>query len=110
MIQIEIDKDSGFCFGVTTAIEKAEYELNRMSVLTNHNCTLYCLGDIVHNGMEVERLHAQGLKTINHEELRKLHDVKVLLRAQRNGPVRSKSVTILRFSVCPCPSNVPLKG
>lgn len=86
MIQIEIDKDSGFCFGVTTAIEKAEYELNRMSMLTNHNCTLYCLGDIVHNGMEVERLHAQGLKTINHEELRKLHDVKVLLRAHGEPP------------------------
>lgn len=86
MIQIEIDKDSGFCFGVTTAIEKAEDELNRMSVLTNHNCTLYCLGDIVHNGMEVERLHAQGLKTINHEELRKLHDVKVLLRAHGEPP------------------------
>ena len=86
MIQIEIDKDSGFCFGVTTAIEKAEYELNRMSVLKNHNCTLYCLGDIVHNGMEVERLHAQGLKTINHEELRKLHDVKVLLRAHGEPP------------------------
>ena len=86
MIQIEIDKDSGFCFGVTTAIEKAEDELNRMSMLTNHNCTLYCLGDIVHNGMEVERLHAQGLKTINHEELRKLHDVKVLLRAHGEPP------------------------
>ena len=79
MIQIEIDNGSGFCFGVTTAINKAEEELA-------HGGTLYCLGDIVHNGMECERLREMGLITINHEELRELHDVKVLLRAHGEPP------------------------
>ena len=79
MIQIEIDNGSGFCFGVTTAIKKAEEELAQGK-------TLYCLGDIVHNGMECERLRQMGLITINHEEMRKLHDVKVLLRAHGEPP------------------------
>ena len=79
MIQIEIDSGSGFCFGVTTAISKAEEELSRSD-------TLYCLGDIVHNGMEVERLHLQGLQTIDHSQLSQLHDVKVLLRAHGEPP------------------------
>jgi 4-hydroxy-3-methylbut-2-enyl diphosphate reductase len=79
MIQIEIDNGSGFCFGVTTAINKAEEELA-------HGGTLYCLGDIVHNGMECERLREMGLITINHDDLRKLHDVKMLLRAHGEPP------------------------
>ena len=79
MIHIEIDNGSGFCFGVTTAIKKAEEELAKGN-------TLYCLGDIVHNGMEVERLHEQGLVTINHDDLSRLHDVKVLLRAHGEPP------------------------
>lgn len=79
MIYIEIDSSSGFCFGVTTAIKKAEEELAK-------GTTLYCLGDIVHNGMEVERLHTRGLITINHDQLKKLHDVKVLLRAHGEPP------------------------
>jgi 4-hydroxy-3-methylbut-2-en-1-yl diphosphate reductase len=79
MIQIEIDSGSGFCFGVTTAISKAEEELSRSD-------TLYCLGDIVHNGMEVERLHLQGLQTIDLSQLSQLHDVKVLLRAHGEPP------------------------
>jgi len=79
MIQIEIDEGSGFCFGVTTAIKKAQEELASGK-------TLYCLGDIVHNGMEVERLHAQGLVTINHQQMEKLSDVKVLLRAHGEPP------------------------
>ncbi len=79
MIQIEIDSGSGFCFGVTTAIKKAEEELAAGK-------TLYCLGDIVHNSMEVERLHSKGLVTINHDQLRELHDVKVLLRAHGEPP------------------------
>ena len=82
MLTIEIDCGSGFCFGVTTAIKKAEEELEK--------CTgkpvLYCLGDIVHNGMEVERLAAKGLVTINHDQLKELHDVKVLLRAHGEPP------------------------
>ena len=78
-LQIEIDSGSGFCFGVTTAIKKAEEEL-----AGGH--TLYCLGDIVHNGMECERLRQMGLITINHDEMKRLHDVKVLLRAHGEPP------------------------
>jgi len=80
VLQIEIDSGSGFCFGVTTAIQKAEEELK------NHDAPLYCLGDIVHNSMECERLRRMGLITINHDELRQLHDVKVLLRAHGEPP------------------------
>ena len=79
MIQIEIDNGSGFCFGVTTAIKKAEEELAQGE-------TLYCLGDIVHNGMECERLRQMGLITINHDEMHELHHVKVLLRAHGEPP------------------------
>lgn len=79
MLQIEIDEGSGFCFGVTTAIKKAEEELAK-------GTKLYCLGDIVHNSMEVERLTQQGLITINHDQLRELHDATVLLRAHGEPP------------------------
>ena len=79
MLQIEIDSGSGFCFGVTTAIRKAEEELEKGDFL-------YCLGDIVHNGMECERLKDMGLVTINHADMRELHDVKVLLRAHGEPP------------------------
>ena len=79
VLQIEIDNGSGFCFGVTTAIQKAEEELQQGN-------KLYCLGDIVHNGMECERLKEMGLITINHEEMRQLHNVKVLLRAHGEPP------------------------
>ena len=78
-LSIEIDNGSGFCFGVTTAIRKAEEELAK-------GTTLYCLGDIVHNGMECERLQQMGLVTINHDDLRRLHNVKVLLRAHGEPP------------------------
>ncbi len=79
MIQIEIDNGSGFCFGVTTAIKKAEEELAKGE-------KLYCLGDIVHNGRECDRLREMGLITINHEEMEQLHDAKVLLRAHGEPP------------------------
>jgi 4-hydroxy-3-methylbut-2-enyl diphosphate reductase len=79
MVNIEIDSGSGFCFGVTTAIQKAEEELAKGNML-------YCLGDIVHNGQECERLKRMGLITINHEEFAQLHDVKVLLRAHGEPP------------------------
>lgn len=78
-MQIEIDSGSGFCFGVTTAIRKAEEELAGGK-------TLYCLGDIVHNGMECERLRRMGLITINHDEMSRLEGVKVLLRAHGEPP------------------------
>lgn len=79
MANVEIDKSSGFCFGVVTAIHKAEEELAKGG-------TLYCLGDIVHNSREVERLKAMGLITINHEEFSRLHHAKVLLRAHGEPP------------------------
>lgn len=79
MAIIEIDPGSGFCFGVTTAIQKAEEEINRGG-------TLYCLGDIVHNSDEVGRLERKGLKIIDHKDIADLHDVKLLLRAHGEPP------------------------
>lgn len=79
MATIEIDSKSGFCFGVVTAICKAEEELEKTG-------RLYCLGDIVHNSDEVERLRQKGLITITHEEMQHLHNVKVLLRAHGEPP------------------------
>ena len=78
-MQVEIDHGSGFCFGVTTAIKKAEEELAKGE-------TLYCLGDIVHNSMECERLQKMGLVTIDHAQMATLHGVKVLLRAHGEPP------------------------
>ncbi len=79
MGKIEIDEKSGFCFGVVNAIKQAEEELAKGE-------TLYCLGDIVHNNLEVERLEKLGLKTINHEEFSNLKNAKVLLRAHGEPP------------------------
>ncbi len=76
---IDIDHKSGYCFGVEFAIQMAEDELDEAGVL-------YCLGDIVHNGMEVNRLAAKGLQVINYEELAKLRDCKVLIRAHGEPP------------------------
>ena len=73
-----IDENSGFCFGVTTAIETAERELQKGK--------LFCLGDIVHNGQEVDRLDKLGLETIDYDDLRTLHNVRVLLRAHGEPP------------------------
>ena len=78
-IQVEIDRNSGFCFGVVNAIKKAENELDGRE-------TLYCLGDIVHNSLEVERLRKLGLRTITHDEMANLRNRKVLLRAHGEPP------------------------
>ena len=75
---VTIDENSGFCFGVTTAIETAERELQKG--------TLFCLGDIVHNGQEVKRLDKLGLETIDYDDLRTLRNVRVLLRAHGEPP------------------------
>lgn len=79
MAKVEIDSKSGFCFGVVTAIRKAEEELEKGGIL-------YCLGDIVHNNEEVERLKEKGLITINHREFEQLKNAKVLLRAHGEPP------------------------
>jgi len=78
-MKVTIDTDSGFCFGVVFAIQMAEDELDKTG-------TLYCLGDIVHNNMEIERLTAKGLKIINHNQLKDLHDCTVLIRAHGEPP------------------------
>lgn len=78
-MKIQIDENSGFCFGVVYAIEMAESELESGN-------QLYCLGDIVHNDMEVKRLTDKGLKIIDHEQLRELKDCKVLIRAHGEPP------------------------
>ena len=77
-MKVTIDENSGFCFGVTTAIETAERELQKGQ--------LFCLGDIVHNGQEVERLDKLGLETIDYDDLRTLHNVRVLFRAHGEPP------------------------
>lgn len=79
MNKTEIDSKSGFCFGVVNAIKKAEEELAKGTVL-------YCLGDIVHNNLEVERLTKLGLRIIDHQEFAELKNVKVLLRAHGEPP------------------------
>ncbi len=77
-MKVTIDENSGFCFGVTTAIETAERKLQKGQ--------LFCLGDIVHNGQEVERLDKLGLETIDYDDLRTLHNVRVLFRAHGEPP------------------------
>lgn len=79
MIEVTIDKHSGFCFGVVYAIQMAEEYLMQ-------NGTLYCLGDIVHNDLEVSRLKAKGLQIIGHEDLEHLRDTAVLIRAHGEPP------------------------
>lgn len=97
-MKIEIDQGSGFCFGVTRAIGKAEEELAK-------DDQLYCLGDIVHNGRECDRLGQMGLVTINHEQMRQMHDAKVLLRAHGEPPstyelARERSINLID-ATCP---------
>jgi 4-hydroxy-3-methylbut-2-en-1-yl diphosphate reductase len=78
-MNVTIDKNSGYCFGVEFAIQMAEDEME--------NCEeLYCLGDIVHNGMEVQRLYEKGLRIIDREQLKELRDCKVLIRAHGEPP------------------------
>ena len=78
-MQVTIDDKSGFCFGVLYAIEMAENIL----VKDNH---LFCLGDIVHNDKEVDRLNKMGLEIIDHDKLKSLKDCKVLIRAHGEPP------------------------
>ncbi|MGB7526544.1 4-hydroxy-3-methylbut-2-enyl diphosphate reductase [Sphingobacterium cellulitidis] len=97
-LQVTIDKDSGFCFGVVYAIDMAEEILDRDGYL-------YCLGDIVHNDEEVARLKAKGLRIISHEELHDLKDEKVLIRAHGEAPetyrtALENSITLIDAS-CP---------
>lgn len=97
-LQVSIDRDSGFCFGVVYAIDMAE------DILDNEGY-LYCLGDIVHNDEEVERLKLKGLRIISHEQLKDLRDEKVLIRAHGEAPETYKlalenNITLIDAS-CP---------
>jgi 4-hydroxy-3-methylbut-2-enyl diphosphate reductase len=85
-MRVEIDNESGFCFGVLSAINKAEEELRKGD-------ELYCLGDIVHNGIECSRLQKLGLKTINHDEFKDLCNARVLLRAHGEPPSTYSTAT-----------------
>lgn len=98
MTNIEIDSRSGFCFGVVTAIRKAEEELDKGS-------QLFCLGDIVHNSAEVERLRTKGLVTITHADLSSLRNAKVLLRAHGEPPqtYRTAQVNGIEIIDATCP-------
>ncbi|MGJ3233928.1 4-hydroxy-3-methylbut-2-enyl diphosphate reductase [Marivirga sp.] len=78
-LKVTIDQDSGYCFGVEYAIRMAEDAMEDAG-------KLYCLGDIVHNDMEVKRLYEKGLRVINHEDLKDLQDCKVLIRAHGEPP------------------------
>jgi 4-hydroxy-3-methylbut-2-enyl diphosphate reductase len=78
-LNVEIDHNSGFCFGVVYAIEMAEDILEEQGYL-------YCLGDIVHNDEEVKRLEGKGLKIIDHAQLALLSNEKVLIRAHGEPP------------------------
>lgn len=103
MLQIEIDAGSGFCFGVTAAIRKAEEELEDHRIL-------YCLGDIVHNSRECERLRERGLVIIDHETFAQLRNVRVLLRAHGEPPstyeiARRNKITLVD-ATCPVVLNL----
>lgn len=96
--KVEIDSEGGFCFGVVRAIRNAEQELQAGG-------KLYCLGDIVHNSSEVERLQRIGLHTITHDEMEALHNVRVLLRAHGEPPstysmARRNGITVVD-ATCP---------
>ena len=97
-LNVTIDTKSGFCFGVEYAIEIAEEILNEEE-------RLYCLGDIVHNDQEVKRLEKMGLKIIDHDKLKKMRDVKVLIRAHGEPPstydIAIKNNITLMDASCP---------
>lgn len=101
-MQVEIDEHSGFCFGVVNAIRKAEQELEKG--------VLYCIGDIVHNDLEVERLVQKGLRTIGHGQFAGLRNCRVLFRAHGEPPVsyemaRENSIEVIDAS-CPVVLNL----
>ena len=97
-MNIEVDQKSGFCFGVDLAVKKAEEEIEKSG-------KVYCLGEIVHNDMEVKRLEEMGMITINQEQFRKLKNVTVLIRAHGEPPetykvAKENGITLIDAS-CP---------
>ena len=102
MVTVEIDPDSGFCYGVVRAICMAENELQ------NGN-TLFSLGDIVHNEPEVARLTRCGMHSINHDDLQQLRDVKILIRAHGEPPETYRMAACNHISVVDATCPVVLK-
>ncbi len=102
-VKIEIDKESGFCFGVQNAVNLAEQELFRTG-------NLYSLGSIVHNQVELDRLKSMGLKVIDYQEFGKLTNVKVLIRAHGEPPdiyaIAHKNNIELIDATCPIVSKL----
>ncbi|MDR0790612.1 MAG: 4-hydroxy-3-methylbut-2-enyl diphosphate reductase [Bacteroidales bacterium] len=97
-VKIEIDSSAGFCQGVVNAIKIAENELKKGE-------KIYCLGDIVHNKTEVERLKSLGLITISYEEFEKLSNCNVIVRAHGEPPstfetAKKRDITIIN-ATCP---------
>jgi len=105
-MKVEINTDSGFCFGVVKAIRMAESELNKRR-------SLYCLGAIVHNKVEVERLESLGIIIIGHEEFRKLRNSRVLFRAHGEPPetyeIAKKNNIEIIDATCPVVLNLQKK-
>lgn len=99
---VDIDTGSGFCFGVVNAIRKAEEVLEKEG-------TLYCLGDIVHNSEELDRLAKKGLIVVGHDELNRLHDVKLLLRAHGEPPSTYRIAQANRIEIIDATCPVVLK-
>ena len=104
-MEVRIDNHAGYCFGVVKAIGAAEEELA-------HSGSLYCLGDIVHNSAEVERLKNEGLCVIDHERLLQLSDCKVLIRAHGEPPstyaaARERGIELVDAT---CPIVLALQG
>jgi 4-hydroxy-3-methylbut-2-enyl diphosphate reductase len=98
-MKISIDASSGFCFGVVSAIERAE------KILSSADTTLYSLGDIVHNSEEVSRLKSMGLKVIDHEQYKRMRDITVLIRAHGEPPstyeiAKENNITLID-ATCP---------
>ncbi|MFA8449944.1 MAG: 4-hydroxy-3-methylbut-2-enyl diphosphate reductase [Bacteroidales bacterium] len=99
-MEILFDEGAGFCFGVNNAIKSVEDYLEE-----NNNKTLYCLGEIVHNQAEVARLEHLGMKVIDHEDLKKLSDCTVLIRAHGEPPAtyelaKERNISIID-ATCP---------
>ncbi len=102
-MKVTIDENSGFCFGVKRAIEQAEKLLEERG-------KLFCLGDIVHNNAEMERLREHGLACVSREEIDKLKNQKILFRAHGEPPssykITEKNNNSLTDATCPIVSKL----
>ncbi len=101
-LAIEIDEESGFCYGVIRAVQKAELKLKESG-------TLYSLGSIVHNNSELERLNNIGLEVIDFPQMKNLHDTTVLIRAHGEPPLTYEVAGKNNINLIDCTCPVVLK-